>query len=353
MQEKLTVIGCGSTGMATAAWLTKRGFSVTLCDTESQSEDFEIIKKQNGIFLEGALYEETPFLPERLTVDFNEAVSGAAVLLICVSARRQPEVLELAAPYIKEGQTLLLIPGNMGSVYFKRKLRELNKGKTVVAEMCGNIWACRRTAPGKVLVALPPSAKHIAAYPSGDTQAALASLAGIIEVEASINIIETTLNSPNVVSHVAGTILNAVQIERKKEEFALFEDGLSESFITCTNKLEAERNEVLGRMKLRVLGEPCEKLHRLLMTDPVPAGLEYFKSLKGPSGMDHRYVAEDAACGLALLASLARLFGSRAEFAESCLIAAGVINRTDYLCTGRTVEELGIQDLLPACRAVS
>lgn len=347
MNERIAVIGCGSTGMATAAWLTDRGFEVILCDTPGQAEDFADIRRQGGIFMEGALCDEDPFLPYAMTNDFGEAVSGAGVVLVCVSAGRHPEVFELMAPHAYDGQLLLLVPGNMGSVLLKRKLQELGKHDVTVAEMSGNLWACRRTAPGRVLVAMPPSAKYIAACPSEDTRTAILALDGILEVLPATNIIETTLNSPNIISHVAGSILNAVGIEKKGEDFALFMDGLSESYITCTNKVEAERNELFEQMGLQVHGEPCEGLHRTLMKDDIPPGLVYFKALKGPSSLNHRYVTEDASCGLALLVSLARLYGSPARFSESCLTIAGEINGTDYIQTGRTIENLDIHTMLP------
>lgn len=345
MGEKITVVGCGSTGMATAAWLTGRGCAVTLCDTPQQAEDFAAIRRQGGIYLEGAPAGENPFLPAVLTNNFEEAVLGAAVVLVCVSAQRHPEIAAALAPCLARGQAVLLVPGNMGAVLFRHRLEEQKKGGVAVAEMCGNLWACRRTGPGRVLVALPFSPRYVAAYPAGDTAAVLSALEGILEAKAAANIIETTLNSPNIISHVAGSILNAVQIERKREEFALFMDGLSESYITCTNRVEQERNALLSRMGLRVLSEPCEGLHRALMGG-TPPGLAHFKGLKGPSSFSHRYVAEDAACGLALLVSLAERFATPCLFTKSCLVIAGAINQTDYIQTGRTVENLGIHEML-------
>lgn len=346
MKKRIAVIGCGSTGMATAAWLTSRNIAVTLCDTEKQAEDFDAIRQIGGICLEGALSGEKPFPPRELTNDFTRAVSGADVILVCVSARRQEEILARMEGRLSNGQLVLLIPGNMGSVHFKRRLRELGKQDVTVAELCGNLWACRRTGPGRVLVALPASAKYVAAYPAGDTAAAIRSLEGILEVLPAVNIIEATLNSPNIISHVAGSLLNAVQIERQGEEFALFLDGLGESYITCTNRVEWERNKLLERMGLRILGEPCEKLHRILMGETIPQALVYFKALKGPSSFSHRYVTEDATCGLALMVSLAMLYGTPVSFTRSCLVLAGEINRTDYLQTGRTAENLDIYEML-------
>lgn len=329
--------------MATAAWLTSLGHAVTLCDTPEQAEDFDAIKAQGGILLDGALADSKPHMPARLTTDFAGAADGADVILICVSAQRQLEILPLLAPHTNDGQLILLIPGNMGSVYYRRELDALGKRDVVVAEMCGNLWACRRAAPGHTLVAMPAGAKFIAAYPDTDTSKATAALEGVLEVKPAANIIEVTLNSPNIITHVAGTILNAVQIEKKGDDFALFMDGLSESYITCTNRVEAERNGLLDKMGLHVLGDPCEGLHRTLMKDEVPPALAYFKKLEGPSSFSHRYVAEDAACGLALMVSLAHLFDVPAPFTESCLLIAGVINGTDYLQTGRTAQNLELQ----------
>ena len=53
MGKKITILGAGSAGMTTAAWLEMDGWEVTLWDTPDQAGDFEAIRRQGGIILRG------------------------------------------------------------------------------------------------------------------------------------------------------------------------------------------------------------------------------------------------------------------------------------------------------------
>ena len=55
-----------------------------------------------------------------------------------------------------------------------------------------------------------------------------------------------------MITHLAGTLLNVTEIEKKGEGFALFEDGLSESVIEIFKSLEQERNAVLSAYGLEL-----------------------------------------------------------------------------------------------------
>ncbi|MBQ9931450.1 MAG: NAD/NADP octopine/nopaline dehydrogenase family protein [Firmicutes bacterium] len=344
MSQKVTIIGCGSTGMATAAYLSKLGNSVTLCDTVEQAADFADITAQGGIFLAGALKDDAPVAIDCLTNDFGAAIKSSPLVLICCSAGRHKEVIELVAPELEEGQAVLFVPGNMGSFLLQKALQKLNKKNIITAEMSGSLWACRRRAPGKVLVALPPAPKKIAAYPTKETPAAVEAFSVLFPVEACENVMEATLNSPNVVSHVGGSILNAVQIEKRGDDFAMFQEGLSEVFIKCMRELGKERLAVLEGVGLTFFGKDDEPLFRMLMGEP-PAQFADFKALEGPSSLSHRYVSEDAGCGVALLVSLAKAYGVSVPLSENFLNIAGFVNDTDYMAEGYTLENLGLSGL--------
>ena len=344
MSQKVTIIGCGSTGMATAAYLTNLGHTVTLCDTVEQSADFADITAQGGIFLAGALAQDAPVAINCLTNDFSAAIKASPLVLICCSAGRHKEVIDLVVPELEEGQAVLFMPGNMASYLLRKALNNSGKKNIITAEMSASLWACRRRGPGKVLVALPAGPKKIAAYPASENAAAVEAFAKILDVTACENVIEATLNSPNVVSHVGGSLLNAVQIEKRGDDFAMFQEGLSEVFIKCMRELGRERVAVLEGIGLTFFGKDDEPLFRMLMGEP-PAQFADFKALEGPSSLSHRYVSEDAGCGVALLVSLARAYGIPVPLSEHFLHIAGFVNDTDYMAEGYTLENLGLSGL--------
>lgn len=345
--QPIAVLGCGSSGMATAAYLTQTGHKVILCDTPEQAGDFEPIRQQGGITLSGENGQVTCTMPWLLTTDFAQALQNAGLVLVCVSAARHQELARIAAPLAREDHVFLLTPGNFGSFFFRRELDRLNKESVVVGERCGCLWACRRRAPGKVFSASPLKEGTVAALPSRDTPKLIGAFQGILPLKAGKNVLEVALNSPNVISHVAGTVLNAAQVERQGEDFAFFRDGLSESVIQTFAQLEQERDEVFAKLGFSVYGAPSEGLMRTLMREDCPAGLLRFKSLEGPSSFSHRYISEDAVCGMAMLVSLGETYGVPVPLNRAYLTVAQYINRTDYLRQGRTLENLCLTGLSP------
>ena len=331
--------------MATAAYLTMEGWDVTLWDTPEQAGDFEVIRRQGGILLRGGSGRTGCAMP-RLTNDLARALEGVERVILCASAGRHREMAERIAPLARPGQLILLNPGNFGSFLLRRELDALCKGDVVTAELCGCLWACRRTAPGEVLAATPlKKSLRVAALPAGETERVIEGFRGMLPLEAGANVLEVSLNSPNVISHLAGAVLNAGGSERKGEAFAFVLDGLGESAIRCFGVLEGERDAVMARVGLRVYGPPSEGFMRTLLDRGSHPELDLFRGLDGPSGFTHRYVSEDAACGLAMLVSLGRRYGVPVPLTEAFLALAGVLGGRDYAAQGRTLESLGLGGL--------
>jgi hypothetical protein len=75
--------------------------------------------------------------------------------------------------------------------------------------------------------------------------------------------------------------------------------------------------------------------------------LDNFRSLDGPSAFSHRYVTEDAACGVSMLASLGRRLGIAMPLTEGTLAFANAILGRDFFKEGATLENLGINGTTP------
>ncbi len=345
MNKRVTILGAGSSGMSTAAWLKSQGWETTLCDTPEQSE-FDAIKKQKGIILRGNTGSNGCHMPDRLTYDFAEALSDTDRVIICTSAGRHKEIAERVAPLAREGQAFLISPGNFGSFLFREELEKQGKTGVYVAELSGNLWACRSHASGEVLVASPlKPALKMAALPACDTENVIRIFDGVLPLEGAGHVLEASLNSPNVVSHVAGAIVNAVDIERKGKEFAFFLDGMGETTLKCFGAVEKERNAVLETLGMEIYSPSSEGFMRTLMDRSSHRELDLFRELDGPSDFAHRYVSEDAACGMAMLVSLGKAYKVPVSFCEALLVMARAINGEDYLVSGRTLENLGLDGL--------
>jgi opine dehydrogenase len=71
-------------------------------------------------------------------------------------------------------------------------------------------------------------------------------------------------------------------------------------------------------------------------------------SSKGPFSMQDRYVTEDIPMGASLTVSLARKMGLNVPTYETMIHLASVVNETDFYSSGRTLQNLGLDQLSPA-----
>lgn len=348
MKTDIVIIGCGTTGEAAAAWFSLRGKRVALCDAERFIPRMETIRGRGGILLRGNAGSTGRAMPELLTTNVAEALASSSRVLVCVPALRHEEAARLCRPFLTAEHCVLVVPGNMGSLVFRAVFAEdetCAANRACIAEMSDNLWACRTTGPAEVLAALPMKDKRVAALPAGDTPRVLEAFKDMLPLAAGGNVLETALNSPNVVTHVAGCVPNAAGIDRSGGNFAFFRDGLSASVIKCSAAVEAERDAVLERLGLARYMQVTALSEKLMQG--TPPGFEAFVELDGPGNLRHRYVEEDAMCGMALLVSLAEACGVDVPVSRSLLCLAGVFNGTDYAEAGRNLKNLGLGGLAP------
>jgi len=335
--KKITVLGAGSTGHAIAADLTLAGFEVTLYEQPGFNEErVETILTQGGIEIRGAARQGFAKI-SRVTTEMEEALKDTSVVMVAVLASRHEKIAELCAPYLSEGQTIVISAGNAGSLIFANKLKE---ERVTIAEIEGNLYPCRIVAPATVLVALPTRTKYVAAFPAKNTERARDALRGIYDTLPATNVLEAALNSPNVVIHLAASLLNTGAIEQSGGEYYLYKQGMTESALRC---IEAMNSEKLALFKALgyVERSPLELIKKVAKQAEFPE-LAAFRGLMGPTSMRHRYISEDASMGVSLMVSLGEMINVAVPMAKALVTLASVVNQIDYLKEGRTVEKLGI-----------
>jgi len=119
-----TVIGAGNGGKAMAAHLALMGFEVTLFNRTP--DHVEAIKKRGGIDLES--FEGGPHgFGELITVtsDVQEALTESRVIMVVVPSSAHADIAQRAAPYLRDGQIVLLHPGRTcGAIEFTKVIRD-------------------------------------------------------------------------------------------------------------------------------------------------------------------------------------------------------------------------------------
>lgn len=343
MDKQIAVIGAGGTGQAAAADLTLAGFQVSLFEQAKFAKSLEPVSKQGGINLKGA--GRTGFVRiHKITSDIEGAIKGAKVIVIAVVASRHQEIASLCAPHLKDGQIIVISPGNAGSLIFADQIKKKEvKGRVMIAEFEGNLYPCRVIGPGEVIIALPYKTKYIAAFPAKDTCQVIEGLKGIYDTTAATNVFEAALNSPNVVIHLAASLLNIGSIEQSGGEYYLYKSGLTPSVLRCVEAVHAEKRHLFNVLGYRD-NSPLEHLKKVARQTEFPE-LDLFRGLIGPTSAQHRYITEDASVCVSLMNSLGELIGVPMPLSKAIVEVATTINQVNYLEEGRTLEKLGLTGL--------
>ena len=341
MIEKITVIGAGATGHAVTGFMAMRGFKVTMFDDERFSDALNAVKELGFIQLRGKLHGVG--VPSKVTTDPAEAIPGAQVIFVDVPADRHEEIARRIAPYLEDGQHILIIPGNLGSFVFRRVFQELGvTAKVTLTEKEGNFCPCRLSAPAEVTAgSVPKLTGKVASLPVSDTERVLKELEGVVEYTPNKNVFEGVINAGNLINHVASTILSAAEIEHKGKQFSLFKYAFTPATVRCISKIREERKAVIEAMGMTEHGNPMGMAQKVQHIEDFPESLVFYENMDGPYCLDHRYLHEDCGCSGAFALSVAERLGMDMPVLRAFLGVAGAINDRDYIHGGRTLENIG------------
>jgi opine dehydrogenase len=341
--KKIAVLGAGGTGHAIAADLTLSGFDISLYEEPTFKEKLKYALQRGGIGITGAAGQGFARVSQ-ITTDLEEALEGTEIILVSVVATRHEDMAELCAPYLKDGQTIVIGPDNGGALVFANILKRKGIKRDVsIAGIGSNFYgSCRLSGPAEASVGLPKSPKRISAFPARDTDRVINRLNGIFDCIAGTNALEVALSSPNTVNHLAGSLLNTGAIEQSGGAYYLMRQGLTPSVLRCIDTTASERLALFKALGYTI--NRTDILEKAARRGEFPE-LEMFRNAIGPTSMQHRYITEDASTAVALMVSLGEMINVPTPVSKALITLASAINQTDYLKEGRTVEQLGLSGL--------
>jgi len=337
--RKIAVLGAGNSGYGMAADLTLAGYQVRLFEGFDKT-NLDPILKRGGIELTGIARNGFAKI-HLVTANIAEAVKGADVIMVTTQSGGHEPIAELCAPHLEDGQIVIILPGNFGSVLFAKILKERGVHKNIkIAETNTFPYAARRVL-GEAKVHISQFLKlHTAAFPARDTNLVLDK---VTELYPSLflparSVLEVGLSNPNCF-HVPICILNTAIIEKSSGEFYPYSQGASPSVIKVIESIWRERGAVLEKLGLTDLF-PYE-WHKDFFENLTPAQAK----ITGPGSMQHRMISEDCPYILVPLISIGKLAGIETPVTASLITLASEINGTDYYSIGRNAKKLGISDL--------
>jgi opine dehydrogenase len=362
-KDVVAVLGGGNGGHAVAANLSLAGFKVNFFELPRFAESFEKVLRTREIRIEGVSIDGTAKL-NLATIDIQQAIKDAEIIFVITPALGHKVMAEVCAPFVQDGQIVVLMPGSGGSLEFANIFRQKKvKREITFAESCTLPYGVRLKGPGHVSVLINAVILPIGVFPSKKTNDVIPKLKEFYPViTPTKDVLEAAINNPNPIVHPVATLLSATRIEHSKGEFYLYSEGMTPAVARAFESLNEERLSLCKALGYKLyhwdnlefknynLGETEEECrYRILNTsmdatfgkDGIYAGIK----MKGPEHLKDRYVTEDVPYGMVLISTLGDLIGVATPTHDAVIQLASVINRTNYSKTGRGVKDLGLSKL--------
>lgn len=348
---RIAILGAGSGAHTAAADLSSRGFEVNLYELPSFEKNIEPILKRGGIEVVGV--KEGFVKLGKVTTDIKEAIEDVDLVMPMVPAYGHKPMAEFCAPYLKDGQIVVLTPGSVGgALEFAKTLKEKGVKKDIILGETSTLpYACRLIGPAKVHLYLIVKRFLVAAFPGKSTPAIFKVFQNLYPAAvAAVHVLETSLACGNPVIHPAATLLNAGRIEYSRGEFYMYKEGVTPSVARLIEAVDKERISLGKALGINVIPEPEQSLlqgytHKATYYEGYSMS-DIFTAVKGPRSLQDRYITEDVAYGLVFWASLGDMLGVPTPVCKALIQLASIVHQTDYWREGkRTVEKLGISGM--------
>lgn len=357
--KKISIIGAGNGGMTAAYHLSKMGNSVCLYDLPKFDKQIEAINENGGIEAVEEIYGSKMSFPgfekiEKATHNAEEAVNFSDVLIIICPTFAQEILFKEILPYLKNGQTIVLMPGNYGCLVLN-KIKNESGRKDLDINFVDSIsipWACRIIEPGKIAIMGMKKFLPMSVFPYSNIEKVKESMEGVLplDIEYLKNPIIAGLENINFGGHPLLTTLNMGLLENFNGEFCYYRDCCSTATSKAAAKMDLERlsvGEAYG-FKLRTELEAMNALYDSnyeTVYDFNRASTTHVKISSSPNCSESRYISEDVPYLLVPCYEFAKKAGLKLPIVESCIHITSAYNDEDYFTTGRTLEKMGLADL--------
>ena len=353
--QTVVVLGGGNTAFAVAARLALQGRPVVLWEHPSQGASLAPLREGRQIRLSGTGGEGTATLAA-VTDDAAEALAAGDVLIAPVPSYAHHAFAEALLPHLRRRHLLALTPGNLGSLYFARRLREAGlvpgQGGPILAESDTAPYVCRKLAPDQAHIWGVVPNMGVGVFPAGATARAMAALEPLFPgAHPYPHALGAGLGAMNPIVHPPGVLLNAGRIEYSRGEFYFYEEGVTPGVVRAIEALDGERRAVGQALGLDLL--PVAAAFHAAGFGPqgdlwaAINGSRMLTQLKAPGSLQTRWLSEDVPYGLRTWAELGTALDVPTPLMRALITLADAVTGTDSWASGRSLADLGLHGLSP------
>lgn len=349
LRRELTycVIGAGNGGLAMAGYLSMLGYKVNLYNRTV--EKILPLMKDPTIYITG---EENGFgVLNKVTGNMEEAIKDVDIIMVTIPAIGHRDIAKEMAPYLKDGQIIVLNPGRTGGALevYETLLRERKKNNIIVAEAQTFIYATRSIKVTHSHIFKSKKEVLLAAIPATKTNHVLELLnEAYPQFISAKDILETSINNYGAIFHPAPTLLNSGHIERCIP-FEYYTEGITPSIGNFLEKLDRERMELGRYLQVDTVsamdwlyesyGAKGDSIYEAVQKNPA------YQGLQAPQGLYIRYIYEDVPYSLVPMESMAQCIGLETPAISSIINIAQLMTNRDFREEGRTADRLGLEGL--------
>lgn len=345
---KFCVLGAGNGGIAMAGHLAVMGFKVNLYNRSE--ERLRGVRWHGGIQITGQTrgFGEISIA----TTDIEQAISDVDILMVVVPASAHRFVAEKCAPFIKDGQIIILNPGRTGgALEFRKVLMDMGTDKKIfLAEAQTFIYAARATSSSSAHIFRIKNEVPLATLPSYWIPGVLSVIhEAFPQFVPGDNVLKTSLDNIGAIFHPALTVFNTAWIEKTKGNFDFYHDGLSRSLSLVLEEMDKERISVASALGIKI-NSAREWLYQVYnsygnsLYEAVQRTSGY-KGIKAPPQIDHRYIWEDVPYSLVPISSIGKMLKVKTATIDAIIHISNILLKKDFWYEGRTVEKLGLSGL--------
>lgn len=343
----VAVIGAGNGGQSIAGFLAMQGHKVNLFDRKE--DKIKALREVGGITLEGQI---KGFGSVNLfTSDLCDAVKGTELIMVITTANAHKDIATNLAPYLENGQTIVLNPGRTcGALEFRQYLNYANcKKRIYLAEAQTLVYACRIIEPGHVNIIGVKKNVPLAALPASDNQHVLNTLKPLYPCFFAANsVLQTSLENIGAIFHPCVLLFNIATIERNTEFY--FYREMTPQVANFIERFDGERIAVGKAYGIDLMGVnewisfTYEGTKGTTLIEKMRSCPGYH-DIKSPSSIFSRQLTEDIPTGVLPIMQFGRVAGLKMTLMESMINICSAVLDMDLIKDGRTLEHLGIANL--------
>jgi len=349
--KAIAILGGGNTAYSCAADLALRGHEVRIFS--HLAHELEPITYKGRIEVSGAIEGFAKI--DHVAADISDALDGAEIALITVTAAGFETYGNLVVPHLSDNQVVVTFGKGGGSLIFARVMKNLGVEREVAfGEGNTALYACRYLGEAKVHILAVIKKIIIGAFPGKNALTVVESLQEIYpdrEFTQATNVLESILLDYNSLSHPPPTICNAALIERATSGFRLFsEEANTPAVVNVIAELDKERLAL--SMALGIPAVPFEEeIYRVGFNPAGKEGVlglyeaihtEKLANIEGPFTLKARHLTEDIPYGLVVWCALGEMLNIPTPVSRACCVLASALNQEDYFATGNSLEKMGI-----------